>query len=107
MGNFEFNPNAARLFLAHAAGQLQQRLAQPLLGRKRFTLSPRSESFQRAKTNHFFLLFIVQAYSQQAEARPDCYRFDCREGQFGHFQFARNCISEHSVLPADENMSQS
>ena len=31
MGNLELDTNAARIFLAHGAGQLQQRLAQPLL----------------------------------------------------------------------------
>jgi hypothetical protein len=40
MGNLQLDADAARVLLAHGAGQLQQRLAQPLLGRKRFTLSP-------------------------------------------------------------------
>ena len=31
MGNLQLDANAARVFLAHGAGQLQQRLAQPLL----------------------------------------------------------------------------
>ena len=31
MGNLRFNADTARVLLAHGAGQLQQRLAQPLL----------------------------------------------------------------------------
>ena len=31
MGNLKFNADAARVLLAHGAGQSQQRLAQPLL----------------------------------------------------------------------------
>jgi hypothetical protein len=37
----------------------------------------REAFLQRAETDHFPFLFVVQAQSQQAEARPDCCRFDC------------------------------
>jgi len=40
---------------------------------------PRSGRFQRAKTDQFFLFFIVKTYSQRLEACTDGQRFDCME----------------------------